>query len=38
MNEKDNMNLKFISTSKLYFICKINLKLFSKLEKKTIFK
>lgn len=38
MNKKGDMNVKFILTSKLYFICNINLKLFSKLEKKTIFK
>ena len=38
MNKKDNMNVKFILTSKLYFIYNINLKLFPKLEKKTIFK
>ena len=38
MNKKDNMNVKFILKSKSYFICSINLKLFPKLEKKTIFK
>lgn len=38
MNKKDNMNVKFILKSKLYFIFNINLKLFPKLEKKTILK
>ena len=38
MNKKDNMHVKFFLTNKLFFICNINLKLFSKLEKKTIFK
>ena len=38
MNKKDNIIVKFILKDKLYFICNINLKLFSKFEKKTIFK
>ena len=38
MNKKDDINVKFILTSKLFFICNINLKLFSKLEKKIMFK
>lgn len=38
MNKKDNMNVKFILKSKLYFIFNINLKLFPQLEKKTILK
>ena len=38
MNKKDNIIVKFILKSKLYFISNINPKLFFKLEKKTIFK
>ena len=38
MAKKDNINVKFRLKGKLYFICNINLKLFSKFEKKTIFK
>ena len=38
MTKKDNINVKFRLNGKLYFICNINLKLFSKFEKKTRFK
>lgn len=38
MNKKNNIDVKFILKSELYFIFNINLKLFPKLEKKTILK
>lgn len=38
MNKKNNIDVKFILKSELCFIFNINLKLFPKLEKKTILK